>query len=109
MDKEIPIHPLKQAREFMLQGSYQQAVAEYKRVIQATAIDISIYHDIALVYLKYGFKHLALDYFYRCGFACITCRLLSKAQEILEEMNAIDPLSHYAEALESELSLARQL
>jgi tetratricopeptide (TPR) repeat protein len=108
MEKEIALHPLKLARDYMTQGFYQQAVAEYKRVIQFNATDIAIYHDIALVYLKNGYKRLALDYFYQCGVVCISCRLFVKAKEILAKMNEIDSSSHYTASLQAEFNAAQQ-
>jgi len=82
---------LQNAQKYVLQGKYEQAIEEYKKIIQDNPKDWNTFIQIGNLYLKIGKNAEAINYLRKVADFYIKDGIYMKAIALLKQINRIDP------------------
>ncbi len=82
---------LQNAQKYVLQGKYEQAIEEYKKIIQDNPKDWNTFIQIGNLYLKIGKNAEAISYLRKVADFYIKDGIYMKAIALLKQINRIDP------------------
>lgn len=82
---------LQNAQKYIQQGKYEQAIEEYKKIIQDNPKDWNTYIQIGNLYQKIGKNSEAITYLKKVADFYIKDGIYMKAIALLKQINRIDP------------------